>query len=46
MRFVKTPPDLVETMISMKVELRSYRANNEKLIRKQEKQTELNVVLM
>jgi hypothetical protein len=31
---------------SMKVELRSYRDDNENLIKAQEKQTELNVVLL
>jgi hypothetical protein len=35
---IKTPPDLEETMRNMKDELRSYKADNESLIRSQEKQ--------
>jgi hypothetical protein len=38
-RAVETPPDLDETMRSLMVELQSYKANNERLIKDQEKQT-------
>jgi hypothetical protein len=45
-RVIETPPDLVETVRSLKVELQSYQDDNEKLIRAQEKLIELNAVLL
>ena len=45
-RAVETPPDLVETMRSLMVELQSCKADNESLIKEQEKQTEINAVLL
>jgi hypothetical protein len=38
-REVGTPPDLAETMRSLMVELQSWKAENERLIKEQEKQT-------
>jgi hypothetical protein len=43
---VETALDLVETVRSLRVELQSYKANNERLIEEQEKQTKINVVLL
>ena len=43
-RMVGTPPDLVETMRSLMVELQSCKANNERMMKEQEKQTEINAV--
>jgi hypothetical protein len=45
-RVVETPPDLVETIISLMEESQSCKANNERLIKEQEKQTEINAVLL
>jgi len=45
-RAIETPLDLAETVRSLKAELQSYRVDNEKLIRVQEKQIELNAVLL
>jgi hypothetical protein len=45
-RAVETPPDLAETVRSLMVELQSCKANNERLIKEQEKQTEINAVLL
>jgi hypothetical protein len=46
MRAVETPPDLAETVKSLSVELQSCKADNERLIKEQEKQTEINAVLL
>jgi len=46
MRAVETPPDLDETVRSPMEELHSYKADNERLIKEQEKQTKINVVLL
>jgi hypothetical protein len=43
---VETPPDLVETIRSLMAELQSFKANNERLIKDKEKQTEINAVLL
>jgi hypothetical protein len=43
---VKTPPDLAETVRSLMVELQSWKANNERLIKEKEKQMEINAVLL
>jgi hypothetical protein len=45
-RAVGTPPDLAETVRSLMVELHSYKANNERMIKEQEKQTKINAVLL
>jgi hypothetical protein len=45
-RVVETPPDLAETVRSLMVELQSCKANNERLIKEKEKQTEINAVLL
>jgi hypothetical protein len=45
-RVVETPPDLAETVRSLGVELKSFKANNERLIKEQEKQKEINAVLL
>jgi hypothetical protein len=43
---VETPPDLAETVRSLRDELQSCKADNERLIKKQEKQTEINAVFL
>jgi hypothetical protein len=45
-RVVETPPDLAETVRSLRAELQSFKADNERLIKEQEKQTEINAVLL
>jgi hypothetical protein len=45
-RVIETPPDLAETVRSLMVELQSYNAGNERLIKEKEKQMEINVVLL
>ena len=45
-RAVETPLDLAETMKSLMVELQSCKANNERLIKEQEKKTKINAVLL
>jgi hypothetical protein len=45
-RAVGTPPDLAETVRSLMVELQSCKADNERMIKEQEKQTEINAVLL
>jgi hypothetical protein len=45
-RAVETPPDLGETVRSLMVELQSCKADNERLIKEQEKQTKINAVLL
>jgi hypothetical protein len=45
-RVVGTPPDLVETVRSLMVELQSCKADNERMMKEQEKQTEINAVLL
>jgi hypothetical protein len=45
-RAIGTPPDLAETVRSLMVELQSCKANNERMMKEQEKQTEINVVLL
>jgi hypothetical protein len=43
---VETPMDLAETVRILMEELQSFKENNERLIKEQEKQTEINVVLL
>jgi hypothetical protein len=45
-RAVDTPPDLVETVRSLMVELQSCKADNERLIKEKEKKTKINAVLL
>jgi hypothetical protein len=45
-RAVETPLDLAETVRSLMVELQSCKADNERLIKEQEKQMEINAVLL
>jgi hypothetical protein len=45
-RAVETPPDLAETVRSLMAELQSCKADNERLIKEQEKQTKINAVLL
>jgi hypothetical protein len=41
-----TPPNIAETVRSLMVELQSCKADNERMMKEQEKQTEINVVLL
>ena len=41
-----TPPTLAETVRSLMVELQSCKADNERMMKEQEKQTEINAVLL
>jgi hypothetical protein len=41
-----TPPGLAETLRSLMVELQSCKVNNERMMKEQEKQTEINAVLL
>ena len=45
-RAVGTPPNLSETVRSLMVELQSCRADNERMMKEQEKQTKINAVLL
>jgi hypothetical protein len=45
-RAVGTPPDLAEIVRSLIVELQRYKADNERMMKEQEKQTEINAVLL
>jgi hypothetical protein len=45
-RAIGTPPDLAETVKSLMVELQSCKANNERMMKEQEKKTEINAVLL
>jgi hypothetical protein len=46
MRVVETLPNLAETIRRLMVELKSYKADNERMIKEQEKHTEINEVLL
>ena len=41
-----TPPDLAETMRSLMVELQGCKVDNERMMKEQEKKTEINAVLL
>jgi hypothetical protein len=41
-RAVETPPNLAETVRSLRTELHSFKADNERLIKEQEKKIEIN----
>jgi hypothetical protein len=45
-RAIGTPTNLAETVRSLMVELQSCKADNERMMKEQEKQTEINVVLL
>jgi hypothetical protein len=45
-RAVGTPPDLAKNVRSLMVELHICKANNERMIKEQEKQMEINAVLL
>jgi hypothetical protein len=45
-RVVETPPYLAKTVKSIMVELRSCKSDNKRLIKEQEKKTEINAVLL
>jgi hypothetical protein len=45
-REIGTPPDLAETVRSLMVELQSWKADNERMMKEQEKQTKINAVLL
>jgi hypothetical protein len=45
-RAVETPPDMVEIVRSLRTELKSCKDDNERLIKEQEKQTEINSFLL
>jgi hypothetical protein len=45
-RVAGTPPDLAETVRSLMVELQCCKADNERMMKEQEKKTEINVVLL
>jgi hypothetical protein len=44
-RAIGTPPDLADIVRSLMVELQSCKADNERMMKEQEKQTEINAVL-
>jgi hypothetical protein len=44
-RVVETPPNLAEIVRSFMEKLQSYKANNERMIKEKENQTEINAVL-
>ena len=45
-RFQDTPPDFATTMRSLRVEMKSYRVDNERLAKAQEEQNGLNAAMM
>jgi hypothetical protein len=45
-RAMETPPDMDEIVRSIRVELQNCKADNERLIKEQEKQTKINAVLL
>jgi hypothetical protein len=45
-RVAGTPPNLVEIVRSLIVELQSCKVDNERMIKEQEKEMEINVVLL
>jgi hypothetical protein len=45
-RAVETPLDLAKTVRNLMVELQSCKADNERLIKEKEKQTEINAVFL
>ena len=45
-RAIRTPLDLAETVRSLMVELQSCKADNERMMKEQEKKIEINAVLL
>ena len=45
-RLQDTPPDFATTMRSLRVEMQSYRADNERLVKAQEKHNQFNAVML
>jgi hypothetical protein len=45
-RVVETPPDLAKTIRSLMEELQNCKDDNERMIKEQEKQTEINAILL
>ena len=45
-RFQDTPPDFAATMRSLRVEMQSYKADNERLVKAQEKKNQLNASML
>jgi hypothetical protein len=45
-RAMGTPPNLAETVRSLMVELQSCKADNERMMKEQEKKTKINAVLL
>jgi hypothetical protein len=45
-RAAGTPPDLAKSVRSLMVELQSWKDDNERMMEEQEKQTEINAVLL
>ena len=45
-RFQDNPPDFAATMRSLRVEMQSYRADNEKLVKDHEEKNQLNVAML
>jgi hypothetical protein len=45
-RAIGTPPDLAETVRSLMAKLQSCKADNERMMKEQEKKTEINAVLL
>ena len=45
-RFQDTPPNFAATMRSLRVEMQSYRADNERLVKAQEEQNQLNAAML
>ena len=45
-RAIGTPPDLAETVRSLRAELQSWKADNERMMKEQENQTNINAVLL
>ena len=44
--FQDTPPDFATTMRGLRVEMQSYRANNERLVKAQKEQNQLNASML
>jgi hypothetical protein len=45
-RVMETPPDLVEIVRRLMAKLQSCKADNERLIKEQKKQTEINTIVL
>ena len=45
-RYHETPPDFATTMRSLRVEMQSYREDNERMIKSQEEKNQLNATML